>query len=146
MSLRERVFLPQEFGRKSLIDRLLFAVRASATLAAVHYFGTLHFVVPSSRQDVVGGAFSVLHHPCHLRRQRRQQSGIPSSYYLDSSDVALTTNTFQGSALVSLKHTGSRNTNKLRTNISSVLVDLVSSAFTLTRFKALTLRGTSLEK
>lgn len=46
ISVREWVFLPQQFGLKSLINGLLFALRAAAALAAVHDFGALHLVVP----------------------------------------------------------------------------------------------------
>lgn len=67
ISVRERVFLPQQFGLKSLINGLLFALRAAAALAAVHDFGALHLVVPRPGQDVAGGALTVLHHSCHLQ-------------------------------------------------------------------------------
>lgn len=66
INIRERILLPQQFWLESLINCLLFAFRASASLAAVHYFGTLHLVVPGPRQDVIGCALSVLYHSCHL--------------------------------------------------------------------------------
>lgn len=70
IGVRQRVFLPQQFGLKSLINGLLFALRAAAALAAVHDFGALHLLVPRSGQDVAGGALPVLHHSCHLRGRR----------------------------------------------------------------------------
>lgn len=66
ITIREGVFLPQQLGLKSLINSLLFALRAAASLAAVHYFGALHLVVPCSWQDVMGRALSVLYHSGHL--------------------------------------------------------------------------------
>lgn len=36
VNIRKRVFLPEQFGWKRLINHLLFALRASASLAAVH--------------------------------------------------------------------------------------------------------------
>lgn len=71
LNLRKRIFLPQQFGRASLINSLLFAFRSSTSLAAVHYFGTLHLVIPGSRQDIMGCAFSVLHHTCNLETPKK---------------------------------------------------------------------------
>lgn len=65
--IRKGIFLPQQFGRKSLINRLLFPFGASASLAAIHYLGTFHFIIPGSRQDVMSCALSVLYHSCHLK-------------------------------------------------------------------------------
>lgn len=67
ISVRQWVLLPQQFGLKSLINGLLFALRAAAALAAVHDFGAFHLVVPRPGQDVAGGAVPVLHHSCHLQ-------------------------------------------------------------------------------
>lgn len=66
-NIRERILLPQQFGLKSLINRLLFAFGPSASLAAVHYFGTLHFVIPGPRQDVAGRTVSVPYNARYLK-------------------------------------------------------------------------------
>lgn len=66
VNIRKRVLLPEQFGRKSLINHLLFALGAPTSLAAVHYLCTLHLVIPCPRQDVMGCALSVLYHSSYL--------------------------------------------------------------------------------
>lgn len=75
VDIRKRVFLPEQFGWESLIHHLLFAFRASTSLAAVHYLRTLHLVIPRSRQDVMGHALSVLHHSGYLETGEDHRKG-----------------------------------------------------------------------
>jgi len=63
---REGVLLPQDLWRQRLVDGLLLALRAGAAVAAVHYLGALHLLVPRAGHDVVGFTVGVTHHACHL--------------------------------------------------------------------------------
>lgn len=90
MVIRERIFLPQQFGLKSLINCLLFAFSASASLAAVHYFGTLHLVIPCPWQDVMGCALSVLYYSCHLEtpeKMTHRRRSVTSLLWLLGTDI-----------------------------------------------------------
>lgn len=90
MVIRERIFLPQQFGLKSLINCLLFAFRASASLAAVHYFGTLHLVIPCPWQDVMGCALSVLYYSCHLEtpeKMTHRRRSVTTFLWLLGTDI-----------------------------------------------------------
>lgn len=70
--VRKRVLLPEQFGWKRLINHLLFALRASTSLAAVHDLCTLHLVIPRSWQDIMGCALSVLDHASHLETPEKK--------------------------------------------------------------------------
>lgn len=84
VNIRKRVFLPEQFGRQSLINHLLFALRAPTSLAAVHYLCTLHLVIPCPRQDVMGCALSVLYHSSYLetRGDNRKKGSITITRWL----------------------------------------------------------------
>lgn len=80
--LRERVFLPQQFGGQRLIDRLLLALRSTAPSAALNNLGTLYFFIPRTREDVMSLAPTVCHHTCHLKKAKgNQKIDLSHRYY-----------------------------------------------------------------
>lgn len=69
-SLRQRVLLPQQLRRQSLIDGLLLALGPSAAPAALDDLAALNLFVPRSREDVVSLTGTVGYHTRHLLEKK----------------------------------------------------------------------------